>query len=494
MTSTHRWIPNNKELLILSMILVAAFLLRMDFLHEPLERDEGGYAYIGQEILRGNLPYRDAMDQKPPGIHYIYAAIIAMLGATPESIRIGAAIYSIGTVLSVFLCTRRVFGSNAALWSSFLYGIFSSGPLIRGSSSNSEVFMVLPIILSMYLTLVWSERHKTSILVCSGFLLGCALVIKTVALPHIVAGLIFVLIVAKQTRDWKRTALDSSLFLGATAIPQLASVLYFFLKGALGDYYYWTIEFNKMYGQTSPAEFFGHMHLGLSRVFPELTPLLVLAVPALWFVFSNLRTSSAIFIAGSLVAAFIGLSMPTKFYEHYFIQLIPPLAILAGAGLSYILAQRRPIVIIGLILFLTSTAYWVQADYKYYLVYTPEEISTRKYTNDVFVNSVKIAQYIKDRTVPTDYIYQWGFEPELYFLANRRSPNPYTLHFAVAASKDPWEASLSLGNSIISKRPKYIVVQQGRSQYPGFDILSEVLAMLYIHETDLYGSQLWRLR
>ena len=81
-----------KELILLFIIIAAAFSLRMVFLHEPLERDEGLYAYIGQEILRGNLPYRDAMDQKPPGIHYIYSTIITAFGATPEGIRIGTAI------------------------------------------------------------------------------------------------------------------------------------------------------------------------------------------------------------------------------------------------------------------------------------------------------------------------------------------------------------------------------------------------------------------
>ena len=153
-----------KDLLLLILIIFAAFSLRMVFLHEPLERDEGLYAYIGQEILRGSVPYRDAMDHKPPGIHYLYAAIIATFGATPEGIRIGSALCSMGTLLAVFFCTRRVYGTKAGLWSSLLFGIFSSGPLIRGAGSNTEVFMILPIILSMYLLIVWFEKPNSMIL------------------------------------------------------------------------------------------------------------------------------------------------------------------------------------------------------------------------------------------------------------------------------------------------------------------------------------------
>lgn len=43
--------------------------LRLCFLHEPLERDEGTYGAVAQAILRGDLPYRDAIDLKPPGAY-----------------------------------------------------------------------------------------------------------------------------------------------------------------------------------------------------------------------------------------------------------------------------------------------------------------------------------------------------------------------------------------------------------------------------------------
>lgn len=495
MTSKPMPMITRKELIFLFIIIASAFSLRMVFLHEPLERDEGLYAYIGQEILRGKLPYRDAMDQKPPGIHYIYSAIITVFGATPEGVRVGTAVYSIGTVLALFLCTRRVFGSQAGLWASLLYGIYSSGPLIRGSSSNSEVFMVLPIILSLYILLLWGEKPKVSLLAFSGLLLGSALVIKTVALPHVLVGLAFVLVCSAGKRCWLKIVLDGAIFSFFLSVPLLASALFFYLQGAFDDYYYWTIEFNKMYGQTSPAEFFSRMRLGLTRTAPELLPLVALAVPALITVFSSRRNCGTLLLVASVPAAFIGLSMPTKFFEHYFIQLIPPLSILAGVGMSYLLRQRRAIVVIALIPFAAAVIYWAMTDYKYYLSYSPEEVSRMKYANnDVFVNSVKIAKYIEERTAPSDYIYQWGFEPELYFLSNRRSPNLYTVHFAVAASKDPLQASLDLGRSIITKRPKYIVIQQGRAQYQGFNELREVIDMFYIHEANLYGSQLWHIR
>ena len=50
-------------------VTVALFaLLRAPFLSLPLERDEGEYAYIAQRLAAGDVPYRDAFDQKPPAV------------------------------------------------------------------------------------------------------------------------------------------------------------------------------------------------------------------------------------------------------------------------------------------------------------------------------------------------------------------------------------------------------------------------------------------
>src|SRR5512137_1754587 len=59
-------------------LLVALLLVRLPSVVQPAGGDQGIYAYVGQSILRGEVPYRDAWDQKPPGVHLTYAA---MLGA-----------------------------------------------------------------------------------------------------------------------------------------------------------------------------------------------------------------------------------------------------------------------------------------------------------------------------------------------------------------------------------------------------------------------------
>src|SRR5215471_5789680 len=56
----------------------ALIVLRLPSLVQPMGPDQGLYAYVGERILHGELAYRDAWDQKPPGIHYVYAALRAV--------------------------------------------------------------------------------------------------------------------------------------------------------------------------------------------------------------------------------------------------------------------------------------------------------------------------------------------------------------------------------------------------------------------------------
>src|SRR6478752_6036094 len=62
----------------LFLVLAAALLLRAPAIVQPMGADQGLYAYAGQRILAGELPYRDAWDQKPPAIHYTYAVMRAV--------------------------------------------------------------------------------------------------------------------------------------------------------------------------------------------------------------------------------------------------------------------------------------------------------------------------------------------------------------------------------------------------------------------------------
>src|SRR5215212_8521165 len=66
---------SSRLLLIVAVALVA---IRLPSLVQPMGADQSLYAYVGERVLHGELPYIDAWDQKPPAIHYTYALMRAL--------------------------------------------------------------------------------------------------------------------------------------------------------------------------------------------------------------------------------------------------------------------------------------------------------------------------------------------------------------------------------------------------------------------------------
>lgn len=68
----QRWLP--WAALVILMMMTA--LLRAGVVDVPLERDEGEYAYAGQLILQGTVPYKTVYNMKLPGVYAAYAFIL----------------------------------------------------------------------------------------------------------------------------------------------------------------------------------------------------------------------------------------------------------------------------------------------------------------------------------------------------------------------------------------------------------------------------------
>src|SRR5262245_38207427 len=171
-------------------------LVRLPSLVEPMGADQGLYAYVGERILAGDLPYRDAWDQKPPAIHFTYAlmrliwphdsvvaAVDLILAAVSAALLVALGTSLVGTAVGqaaalIFLCL----GNPAFLR--------LSGVMVR---AQAETFIAAAVACALFL--VVSSRHgdrATTRLVFAGLLLGVAFTLKyntAVYLGVAVAGL-----------------------------------------------------------------------------------------------------------------------------------------------------------------------------------------------------------------------------------------------------------------------------------------------------------------
>ena len=490
MTKAFNYLKEHPEVIWLTAILAISTLLRLAFLHEPFDRDEGQYATIAQEILRGGLPYRDAIEIKPPGAFYLYALAIGLFGATTEAVRIFTALYAMLTVIAVYGVARQIAGARAGLCAALIYGIYSTFPRLQGNS-NTEVFLVLPMTAGVWCFLKAIDTKKRPYLYGVGLCAALAMLIKPVALPVVALEFLLIPFFRSGAGRTRESALDLAAFLLPIAACAMATIAYFFLRGGLDDLFYWTVEFPRRY---KDAEIL--LTPTLAAVLQYLRS--VLAVPALlgipaglWLAVTK-RTIPGILPFLLILAVSWAIALPGKNFPHYFIMIIPFLAIPAGIGLVFITRMHRLPACLALILVFGAVVFSVWKNYKFYTVYSPEQVSTATYGSTTFVDSVGVARYLREHTRPEDNIFQWGFEPELYFLADRRCPNPCLVSFLPGWSKDPQQTINKMKQSLIDNKPAYMILQPEWSNYEGIYEVNEYVRKNCYEETKMGYALIFR--
>jgi 4-amino-4-deoxy-L-arabinose transferase-like glycosyltransferase len=477
---------------VLLAILVGSFGLRMAFVHEPFERDEGMYAAVAQVILRGGLPYLDAIDIKPPGVHYLYALAIGALGASVAAVRIFTALYASITLVLVYLTSRRLFGVRAGLLSAALFGVFSTAPRMQASSSNTEVFMILPALAAFYTLLRYSQRGRMLDISLAGAFGALSLIVKTVALPQVLvfAGL---LLFVRPQEDQARSRLLRLALFAVPGIVLLAAVcLYFAARGAWDEFFYWNVTFilGKYKAQANEG-------VSLAGTLREIAPELL--VPALVTTLGLARLGAAgrrpeIFATALLLpATLVGVLLPGKNFPHYFIQLLPMMALIGGFALDQLWSARRAILIPTSLVLTAALGLFVSADFPLYAWYTPQQVSALKYS-PIFVETEELSKILRARTHPDDYIFQWGFEPEVYFLADRRPSVRYLASLLVGLDRAPERARRELAEGLAARPPRYMVIDPVELSAPGTDEVIAALRQRYVLEGQFGRFVVFRLK
>lgn len=422
-------------------------LLRVPFLSEPLERDEGAYAYIGSRILAGEVPYRDIFDHKTPAVYYIYAFIIKAFGGTVLSIRLFSTFYTMLSTLAVFYLAYLIFNPPIALLAAGLFSLFSSGPMVQGTGANAEVFMVLPLVLAFIFFLIGEREKKPAWLFAAGVLSGLAVMIKQLALFNFLALLIMIMWMGRE-----RIKSGALMILGFLVFPA-AFLIYFRFQGALSDFLYCTVFVNRTYATAlsrfSLLDRLDEAIYMAKGVFREESLLLL---GAFMFLF-GLRKKEERWLLIWTGAALAGVAAPMLFFGHYFLQLLPALAILAAAGFFRTFQEGRAwqkwaVSVLALILMIIV----YQGESPYFLRLKPYQISTAKYGTDSFARAHYYSHDLAAVIPPNKSLLVWDSHPEVYYYLRKKSPSRYIYWF-------PWmgfKMRDELKQESYLKKPDYI--------------------------------------
>src|SRR5437016_9534854 len=125
------------------------------FLHRLLDGDEAIYGSIAVLMnLGGGLYDSGGVDNKPPGVFWIYSLTFRLFGAYQMT-----AVHAVGfvamaaTCVLIFLIGRDLAGTRAGLLAALFYGVLTAAGNPRLLAANTEIFMMLPLCASALLML-----------------------------------------------------------------------------------------------------------------------------------------------------------------------------------------------------------------------------------------------------------------------------------------------------------------------------------------------------
>jgi len=150
------------------------------------------------------------------------------------------------------------------------------------------------------------------------------------------------------------------------------------------------------------------------------------------------------------------------FRLHYFILVLPAVSLLAGVAisrLSDLIADRSVVVrFIPFFILGAAIAWPIIAEKKFLFEASPAEASRMIYPESPFVESVRIADYLREHTNRGDTIAVLGSEPQIYFYSNRHSATGYIYTYGLMeAQKYASQMQQEMIREIERARPKFLI-------------------------------------
>ena len=156
----------------LALLLLFSLAIHARLWDVPLERDEGEYAYIAQQMLKGIVPFKSAYTMKFPGVAAMYAPFIWAFGATPRAVHICLTAVNVSTIGLLMLLARRRLGNAAAIVVAAAYTLLSLQMSALAFAGHATHFVVLTAIAGLLLLDIAIEEQRPRHFAAAGLLLG----------------------------------------------------------------------------------------------------------------------------------------------------------------------------------------------------------------------------------------------------------------------------------------------------------------------------------
>ena len=450
------------------LVVLLTMVTRYGLISVPLERDEGEYAYGGQLILQGILPYQQIYNMKLPGIYAAYAGMMAIFGQTHPGIHLGLMFLNAATIVFVFLLAKQLYDSIVGLVAAAVFAIMSILPSVQGIFANAEHFVILFAVGGLWILLKAMDEDRPWLLLVSGLMLGIGFLMKQHGAAFILFGGLYILI--QQIRlgrvHVKRILFKAGLFSLGALIPYGLVCMVFIINGSFGKFWFWTFKYARAYTALMPINMgwslFKDRALNIVQSAPLIWLLVLLGMPALWL--DRYARNRFFFVSTFFIFSVMAISPGFYFRPHYFILLLPAMAMFTGISINFLVHQffknQTLVLKYGISLLLAGICV-IESVYQhkdFLFKMTSFQLSRAVYGLNPFPETLQIAQFIRANTGEKDRIAVLGSEPQIYFYSGRRSASGYVYMYALMENHDyALKMQRELIRDIESSRPKFLI-------------------------------------
>jgi len=412
------------------VVVVVVVLVRLaTFWSEVIDWDVGLYVTVAREVLHGNLPYVSAWEYRPPGLFFLLAAALAIFRSPTAAMAVlgvlavcatSFALYGIGRI---FTHHGRTVGLLAALF----YATISIED--NGLAGNTEILFAPLLAWAVFIVLqarLGGRSLTAARTIMVGALVAAALQMKLMVLSEAA----FIVVLAGW---WARGGPKVGALIGGIALLPfvLEAVLYDVrseLQSFLDANVYATLR-RAGVGTSAPSDNLRRILAQPYALFPA--SLLVLLAP---FAYAASAKDSADRSIVKVLAAWLGvvaltLLLVREFNDHQFLELLPPLTLLAAFATVWLGERLRARRACAAVAFLIAFAL-----HGYYQVVTGARLAYhRAILHDVQwheANVDRIAARLRAAPAHFKTLFVVGETPIVYLLADAPLPTrfPFSLY------------------------------------------------------------------
>jgi 4-amino-4-deoxy-L-arabinose transferase-like glycosyltransferase len=441
--------------------------------HAPLTADEGGYAEVARLWDRGAVLYREIWVDRPQGLLLVFRALERLGWGSPEALRLAAAVAAALVVISVFGLVRTLARSIEGYAAAFLLAVLGASPFIESFTLAGELLASLPVVLALLLFAAWLRIPSNSLLLGIGLLAGVALTLKQSALDGLLAPALWLLLVERR-RAWRPL-----LVLAAGALLPLAACAVW--APHFTDWWHAVVAYRGEADSLLTGSPSHRLRLLVQSLLPAaagIGPLVLLAVAG-W-------RRSHLLLRCWVAAAAVGFLGGGNFHPHYYLQLAPPLAAVAGVGLVRLAAARSRM---GLALAAGAAAAALVAGAVVGLR-SPAGQARAVWPHDPHLRSdAALARWVDAHTTPGQRIYALWAAADLYRLADR----PPAFRYLWARNVQAVPGALAAARRMLAAgRPVVVLVVQAPGALDKTGETARILERRYRVVATVRGTRILR--